>query len=127
MTDAATTTDTTRVDMLVDDLLATCDPTGDRFTFRGEQYERGLAWVWFPEGFGGLGAPAELQRRVDGRLREAGASSSEVGWNGFGLFLAAPTIVAHADDALKTRLLRPLFAGEAVSYTHLTLPTILRV
>ncbi|HZJ28054.1 MAG TPA: acyl-CoA dehydrogenase family protein [Acidimicrobiia bacterium] len=114
MTDAATTTDTTRVDMLVDDLLATCDPTGDRFTFRGEQYERGLAWVWFPEGFGGLGAPAELQRRVDGRLREAGASSSEVGWNGFGLFLAAPTIVAHADDALKTRLLRPLFTGEEV-------------
>ncbi len=32
--------------------------------------------------------------------------------NGFGIFLAAPTIAAHADDELKARLLRPLFTGE---------------
>jgi alkylation response protein AidB-like acyl-CoA dehydrogenase len=102
-----------RIDALVADLLAAHDPTSTESTvFRGAQYDRGLAWVWFPEGFGGLGAAAELQRSVDTRLRDAGASSAEVGWNGFGLFLAAPTIVTHAGDDLKARLLRPLFAGE---------------
>ncbi|HWS47147.1 MAG TPA: acyl-CoA dehydrogenase, partial [Acidimicrobiia bacterium] len=47
-----------RVDALVDDLLAAHDPrTTDQATFRGAQYDRGLAWVHFPEGFGGLGLP----------------------------------------------------------------------
>jgi alkylation response protein AidB-like acyl-CoA dehydrogenase len=103
------------VDSLVADLLDEYDPTStEPFVFRGAQYDRGLAWVWFPEGFGGLAAPAELQRRVETKLREAKAPAASVGWNGFGLFLAAPTIVAHADDALKARLLRPLFTGEDV-------------
>jgi alkylation response protein AidB-like acyl-CoA dehydrogenase len=104
-----------RIDSLVADLLAEHDPaTAESILFRGAQYDRGLAWVWFPEGFGGLGAPPELQRGVDAKLREAGASIASVGWNGFGLFLAAPTIVAHADDELKSRLLRPLFTGEEI-------------
>lgn len=114
MTDTIVPTDAAGIDVLVDDLLAACDPAGDAFAFRGAQYDRGLAWVSFPPGFGGLGAPADLQRGVDGRLRDAGVSATEVGWNGFGLYLAAPTIVTHADDALKTRLLRPLFTGEEV-------------
>ena len=42
-------------------------------TFRGAQYDRGLAWVHFPEGFGGLGLEGRVQRHVDTRLREAGA------------------------------------------------------
>lgn len=109
-----TPTDTTQVDALVEDLLATCDPTGNPLEFRGHQYDRGLAWVWFPRGFGGIGAATELQRHVDERLAAAGAAAAEVGWNGFGLFLAAPTILAHGDDALKSRLLRPLFTGEDV-------------
>ena len=104
-----------RIDSLVADLLAEHDPiTTDAKVFRGEQYDRGLAWVWFPDGFGGLDAPADLQRGVEMQLREAGVSSASVGWNGFGLFLAAPTIVAHAADDLKARLLRALFTGEEV-------------
>jgi len=103
------------IDERVADLLAAHDPKAtDAVVFRGAQYDRGLAWVWFPEGFGGLGAPAGLQRGVETKLRDAGANYASVGWNGFGLFLAAPTIVAHADDAQKARLLRPLFTGEAV-------------
>ena len=47
--------DLTRVDALIDDLLAAHDPKStDPTTFRGAQYDRGLAWVHFPEGFGGL-------------------------------------------------------------------------
>ena len=55
--------DNTKVDALIDDLLATYDPNAtDSVTFRGAQYDRGLAWVHFPEGFGGLGLEARQVR-----------------------------------------------------------------
>ena len=41
--------DTSKVDALVDDLLAAHDPrTTDAITFRGAQYDRGLAGSTFP-------------------------------------------------------------------------------
>jgi len=62
------------VDALIDDLIAAHDPkTTDTITFRGAQYDRGLAWVHFPEGFGGLGLEPRVQRHIETRLREAGA------------------------------------------------------
>jgi len=94
-------------------LLAEGDPT-DPVAFRGTQYDLGLAWVHFPPGFGGLGVDRAWQRLVDQRLAALGARLPDVGWNGFGLFLAAPTIVTHAGDDLKRRLLRPMFTGEEV-------------
>ncbi len=113
MTTTAATTeiDAGPVDALVDRLLAEHDPA-DEVTFRGAQYDLGLAWVWFPRGFGGLGLAPDLQRRVDERLRASGVRADAMERNGFGIFLAAPTITAHADDELKARLLRPLFTGE---------------
>ncbi len=110
-TAATTETDAGRVDALVDRLLAEHDPA-DEVAFRGAQYDLGLAWVWFPHGFGGLDLAADLQRRVDERLRAAVVRADAMERNGFGIFLAAPTIAAHADDELKARLLRPLFTGE---------------
>jgi len=48
--------DERRVAELVDDLLASFPPaTTDPKVFLGEQFDRGLAWVHFPEGHGGLG------------------------------------------------------------------------
>jgi alkylation response protein AidB-like acyl-CoA dehydrogenase len=105
--------DAEKILALTDRLLAEHDPA-DRLAFRGAQYDMGLAWVYFPEGYGGLGADAKLQRVVEDRLRDAGVKYSEIGWNGFGLFLAAPTIVAHAQPDTKARLLRPLFTGEDI-------------
>jgi alkylation response protein AidB-like acyl-CoA dehydrogenase len=110
-TAAASDTGTDRVDALVDRLLAEHDPA-DSTAFRAAQYDLGLAWVWFPVGFGGLALPPEAQRRVDERIRAAGVRADALERNGFGIFLAAPTIAAHADDELKARLLRPLFTGE---------------
>jgi alkylation response protein AidB-like acyl-CoA dehydrogenase len=110
-TTTAPGTGTEAVEALVDRLLADHDPA-DVVAFRGAQYDLGLAWVWFPVGFGGLGLAPELQRRVEERIRAAGVRADALERNGFGTFLAAPTIVAHADDALKARLLRPLFTGE---------------
>ena len=74
----------------------------------------GSAWVHFPVGFGGLGVDPALQRIVESRLRSEGIEYAETGWNGFGLFLAAPTIVQHAEPETRARLLRPLFTGEEV-------------
>jgi alkylation response protein AidB-like acyl-CoA dehydrogenase len=98
---------------LTDQLIAEHDPA-DQFAFRGAQFDLGLAWVHFPVGCGGLGADPQLQRVVAGRLHDAGIQFAEIGWNGFGLYLAAPTIVAHAEPETRTRLLRPLFTGEEV-------------
>ena len=106
--------DIVRVDALVDDLLAAHDPrTTDQATFRGAQYDRGLAWVHFPEGFGGLGLPPRVQQHVERRLRTAGAPAPH-GTLFFGLSLAGPTVVTHGRDELRTRALRPMFTGEEI-------------
>jgi alkylation response protein AidB-like acyl-CoA dehydrogenase len=110
-TAAASDTSTGTVDALVDRLLEENDPA-DAIAFRGAQYDLGLAWVSFPAGFGGLGLAPDLQRRVEERIRAAGVRADALERNGFGIYLAAPTIAAHADDELKARLLRPLFTGE---------------
>jgi alkylation response protein AidB-like acyl-CoA dehydrogenase len=78
---------------------------------RGRQYDLGLAWVHFPEGWGGLGLAPTHQREVDAALREAGAQSPD-SRHFFGLTMAGPTVVSHGDEALKTRLLRRMFTGE---------------
>jgi alkylation response protein AidB-like acyl-CoA dehydrogenase len=107
--------DTERVTALVDDLLTTHPPgSSDPVELRRTQYDLGLAWVWFPPGFGGLGLRPELQRDIDQRLREAGFEYDAVARNGFGMYLAAPTIVAHGTDELKHRLLRRLFTAEDI-------------
>jgi alkylation response protein AidB-like acyl-CoA dehydrogenase len=96
----------------IDKLLAECDPSAtDTVEFRGRQYDLGLAWVHFPEGWGGLGAAPRMQRDVDRRLREAGAASPEV-HHFFGLTMAGPTLVTHGSDELRSRLLRRMFTGE---------------
>src|SRR5436190_1093204 len=102
------------VDALIDDLLAECDPKStDNIRFRGAQYDRGLAWVHFPFGFGGLGLEARVQRHIETRLREAGAPPPQ-SMLFFNLYLAAPTMVTHGSDELRKRALRPMFTGEDV-------------
>ncbi len=100
------------VDERLERLLAEHDPRATDFIeFRGRQYDLGLAWVHFPEGYGGLEAPPRLQREVDRRLREAGAPSPDHR-HFFGLTMAGPTVVTHGSDELKARLLRRMFTGE---------------
>jgi alkylation response protein AidB-like acyl-CoA dehydrogenase len=106
--------DLARIDALVDDLLAEHDPRAeDQTAFRGAQYDRGLAWVHFPEGAGGLALPPSLQRHVDKRLRTAGAPPPH-GTLFFGLSLAGPTVATHGSDELRRRALRPMFTGEEI-------------
>ena len=107
MTDAAAL-----VEERIEKLLADADPsTTDYAEFRGKQYDAGLAWVHFPEGFGGLGLPPVHQRTVDAALRKAGAPSPG-SREFFGLTMAGPTVVTAGSDELKDRLLRRMFTGE---------------
>jgi len=96
----------------VDKLLAELDPaTTDQVEFRGRQYDLGLAWVHFPEGFGGLGLRPVLQGDIDRRLYGAGAKLPGAR-HFFGLTMAGPTIVTNGDEAVRQRLLRRAFTGE---------------
>ena len=98
----------------VEQLLASHDPkTTKRATFLGSQFDAGLAWVHFPEGYGGLGVGPKLQKVVGERLQAAGAPSASAR-NPIGYGMAAPTVVTHGSVAQKQRYLRPLFTGEEV-------------
>jgi alkylation response protein AidB-like acyl-CoA dehydrogenase len=110
VTDASV--DTSAVDPLVDELLEGFDPaTSDPIEFRGRQYDLGLAWVHFPEGWGGLDLPPKVQTHIDRRLREASAPQAGE-QHFFGLTMAGPTVVTHGSEELKGRLLRRMFTGE---------------
>jgi alkylation response protein AidB-like acyl-CoA dehydrogenase len=99
---------------MVADFLARHDPAGDRLAFLRARFDAGLAWVHFPAGLGGLGAPRALQPVVDAEFARAGAPDNNPRVTGIGLGMAAPTIVRHGDDAQRRRFLRPLWTGEEV-------------
>ena len=64
-------TEEQRVSDLVEALLAEFPPEQvDAVTFLGAQYDKGLAWVHFPKGCGGLGLNAKLQKQINERYEE---------------------------------------------------------
>ena len=96
-------------------LVAAHDPTTTPVReFLGARYDAGLAWIHFPVGHGGLGAPRSLQQAVNDEFAAAGAPTLDAGRHGIGLGMAAPTILAFADEAAKSRFLRPMWTGEEV-------------
>src|SRR5438067_3203237 len=97
------------------DLLANHDPAAtDPVEFLGARYDAGLAWVWFPEGAGGLGVAPELQGLVDRELALAGAPKPDIERNIIGHGMGAPTVASHGTDEQKLRYLRPLFTSEEI-------------
>jgi alkylation response protein AidB-like acyl-CoA dehydrogenase len=95
--------------------LAEHDPAGaDRLAFLQARFDAGLAWVMFPPGLGGIGAPRALQPAVDEVFAEAGAPDNNPRRIGIGLGMAAPTILRHGTDEQRQRWLRPLWTGEEV-------------
>ncbi len=97
-----------------EDLLRLHDPADVApNVFLEAQYDAGLAWVHFPEGYGGLGLSPRLQRTVAERLAKAHAPLPYAR-NPIGYGMGAPTLVTHGSDEQRRRYLRPLFAGEEI-------------
>jgi alkylation response protein AidB-like acyl-CoA dehydrogenase len=112
--DTLLSADEQRVSDLVDALLAEFPPaTTDPRVFLGEQYDAGLAWVHFDEGFGGLGLNPKLQKLVNERVVAAGGpfcgSRNPIGYG-----MCGPTVHAWGSDDQKRRYLRPLFTCEDI-------------
>ncbi|MER6999358.1 acyl-CoA dehydrogenase family protein [Streptomyces sp. NPDC000410] len=108
-------TDAAELRARVRGLLAAHPPaTTGRTDFLRARFDAGLAWVHYPEGLGGLGAPRSLQPVVDAELAAAGAPDNDPRRIGIGLGMAAPTILAYGSEEVKQRFLRPLWVGEEV-------------
>ncbi len=106
--------DEQRVDDLVTELLDQFPPKATSVVdFLGAQFDKGLAWVHFPEGHGGLGLNAKLQRLINERVYAAGAPNPMYR-NPIGHGMTGPTVAVWGSEEQKTRYLRPLFTGEEV-------------
>ena len=106
--------DEARVLALCDRLLAELPPRETApVDFLGRQFDLGLAWVHFPEGYGGLGLSPKLQNTVNETLGRAGAPRAGA-LNPIGHGMGAPTVVTHGSDEQKDRYLRPLFTNEEI-------------
>ncbi|WP_017622449.1 acyl-CoA dehydrogenase family protein [Nocardiopsis chromatogenes] len=99
----------------VAEFVAAHDPatTGQK-EFLAARFDAGLAWVHFPEGTGGLGAPRALQSVVDDEFARLGAAPEGREGLVIGLGMAAPTILAFGTPEQRERFLKPLYTGEEV-------------
>ena len=92
------TDDETRVRQLCEELLAACPPDSvTEQAFLEAQYDKGLAWVQFPEGVGGLGISPKFQKTVVETLGRAGAPIGGAK-NPIGYGMCAPAVVVHGTD-----------------------------
>ncbi len=97
------------------EFLAATDPVSTpRLDFLRARFDAGLAWVHYPPGLGGLGAPRALQAVADSEFAAAGAPDNSPAKNVIGLGMAAPTILAFGNDAQRERWLRPLWTAEDI-------------
>ncbi|GAB3210292.1 acyl-CoA dehydrogenase family protein [Marinactinospora endophytica] len=107
--------DTAALRARVADFVAAHDPaTTDPIEFLAARFDAGLAWVHFPEGLGGLGAPRALQAVVDEEFARLGAAPSGREALVIGLGMAAPTILAFGTPEQQERFLKPLYTGEEI-------------
>ena len=97
----------------LDELLANHDPHGDMPEFLGARFDAGLAWVYYPEGLGGLGLPRPLQAIVEDRMREVDAPNPGM-YNALGIGMGAPVLLAHGTEEQQQRWLRPMFTCEEI-------------
>ena len=111
--DAGAVTET-EIEAIADELLTSVPPSSnDAATFLGAQFDRGLAWVHFPVGHGGLGVSPKFQKIVNEKITRAGGPNSYAR-NPIGYGMCGPTVVEWGSEEQKRRYLRPLFTGEEI-------------
>jgi alkylation response protein AidB-like acyl-CoA dehydrogenase len=107
----AATDELAHIDALIDELLVECPlPATPMPEFLGAQFDRGLAWVHFPTGHGGLGLSPKHQTHINSRLFAAGAANPFF-LNPMGYGMCGPTVVEWGSDDQRSRYLRPLFTA----------------
>lgn len=108
------TIDEAKVLELANELLAEYPPSKtSAVEFLGAQFDKGLAWVHFPVGMGGLGISPKFQKVVNECVYAAGAPNPMYR-NPIGHGMCGPTVVEWGSDEQKKRYLRPLFTGEEI-------------
>jgi alkylation response protein AidB-like acyl-CoA dehydrogenase len=113
ITTNAITDDDLRV--MTREVIAEFDPSVvDRITFRGALFDRGLAWVHFPVGKGGLGLTPRDQTAVNDELRQASKVYDDIAVNPIGIGMAAPVLLAYGSDELHQRFLKRIYTGEDI-------------
>ncbi|HTO00787.1 MAG TPA: acyl-CoA dehydrogenase family protein [Microthrixaceae bacterium] len=116
MNETATTTvesDEELVIQRVEELLQEFPPAStSEQRFLEAQFDKGLAWVHFPEGHGGLGVSPKLQRTV---IQLVSAAGGPIGGqkNPIGYGMCAPAVMTHGTDS-QWEMLRPLFSNEHI-------------
>ena len=114
VTESLLDSDEQRVSDLVDELLAEFPPKSTPPTeFLGAQFDKGLAWVHFPVGHGGLDLNPKLQKLINERIFAEGAPNPMYR-NPIGHGMTGPTVVVWGSEEQKRRYLRPLFNGEEI-------------
>ena len=83
--------------------------------FRRAQYEHGLAWVHFPEGFGGLGLSPKMNMVVfDEMSKHSKVIHSDPAVSIIGIGMGAPVVLTYGTEDMKNELLPKIFSGEEV-------------
>jgi len=97
-------------------LLAEIHPEkSDAIAFRRAQYAHGLAWVHFPEGYGGLGLPPKMNGIVHDEIaRHSKVVHGDPPASLIGIGMGAPVVLTYASDEQKKRLLPAIFSGEEI-------------
>jgi alkylation response protein AidB-like acyl-CoA dehydrogenase len=96
-------------------LRANWDPERRLVEWRRLLADAGWAVPSWPIEWHGRGLPAWADKIVADEIRSVGAVGTPLG---AGMSLAAPTIVTHGSDELRSRILRPTITGE-VTWTQL--------
>jgi len=103
----------TVVEEALDRLLDEHDPQGDVVEFLGARFDAGLAWIWYPNGLGGLELPRGLQGVVENRMQEVGAPNPAL-HNPLGVGMGSHVLLAHGTEEQQRRWLRPMFSTEEI-------------
>jgi alkylation response protein AidB-like acyl-CoA dehydrogenase len=97
-------------------LLAEIHPEkSDPIPFRRAQYAHGLAWVHFPEGYGGFGLPPKMNSIVHDEIaKHSKVVHGDPPASLIGIGMGAPVVLTYASDEQKKRLLPAIFSGEEI-------------
>jgi alkylation response protein AidB-like acyl-CoA dehydrogenase len=87
----------------------------DSVTFRRAQYDHGLAWVQFPEGYGGLGLSPRLNVVVQDEIsKHSKVVHGDPPASIIGIGMGAPVVLTYGTEDMKKTLLPCIFSGEEI-------------